>query len=71
MPETPNGRPIAWGWLVAALVLGAAAGALDLVEREVQGPLLVLMASAFVVAAVWTAGLLLASGALFARAEVR
>ena len=40
----------AWGWLVAAFVLGAGAGALDLVEREVQGPLLILMTSAFIVA---------------------
>ena len=73
MPETPNGRPIAWGWLVAALVLGAAAGALDLVEREVQGPLLVLMASAFVVALprrapAWAVGLAASLGLPLAHA---
>lgn len=50
MTPSPDRLRIAWGWIVAAVVLGAAAGALDLVEREVQGPLLVLMASAFVLA---------------------
>ena len=73
MPETPNGRPIAWRWLVAALVLGAAAGALDLVEREVQGPLLVLMVSAFVVALprrapTWAVGLAASLGLPLAHA---
>ena len=73
MTEVSHSLRRTWPALVAALVLGTGAGALDVGARNVQGPLLILMAAAFVVgitrrAPAWTIGLLVSLGLLIAHA---